>query len=43
MICGGRGWRVNENMSDDTLLTGYPSIDKPRLKYYSQEAIEAKQ
>lgn len=42
MICGGRGWRVNENMSDDTLLTGYPSIDKPWLKYYSQEAIEAK-
>ena len=23
-------------------LTGYPSIDKPRLKYYSEEAINAK-
>ena len=22
-------------------LTGYPSIDKPWLKYYSKEAIEA--
>ena len=22
-------------------LTGYPSIDKPRLKYYSEEAINA--
>ncbi|MBP3782965.1 MAG: hypothetical protein J6I68_06935, partial [Butyrivibrio sp.] len=23
-------------------LTGYPSIDKPWLKYYSEEAINAK-
>ena len=23
-------------------MTGYPSIDKPWLKYYSQEAINAK-
>ena len=22
-------------------LTGYPSVDKPWLKYYSKEAIEA--
>lgn len=24
---------------NNTPLTGYPSIDKPWLKYYSQEAI----
>lgn len=27
--------------NEDTKLTGYPSIDKPWLKYYSQEAIGA--
>ena len=26
----------------DNKLTGYPSIDKPWLKYYSEEAINAK-
>ena len=25
----------------NTAQTGYPSIDKPWLKYYSQEAINA--
>ena len=28
-------------MSENKLLTGYPSIDKPWLKYYSDEAINA--
>lgn len=27
---------------EETKLTGYPSIDKPWLKYYSEEAINAK-
>lgn len=26
---------------EQTNLTGYPSIDKPWLKYYSEEAIKA--
>ena len=32
-----------ENMISQTEheLTGYPSIDKPWLKYYSEEAIQA--
>lgn len=29
-------------MSENTPLSGYPSIDKPWLKYYSEEAIHAK-
>ena len=29
-------------MSDEKKMTGYPSIDKPWLKYYSEEAINAK-
>ena len=29
-------------MTEEKVLTGYPSIDKPWLKYYSQEAIEAR-
>lgn len=29
-------------MSEEKKLTGYPSIDKPWLKYYSEEAINAK-
>ena len=28
-------------MPEDKELTGYPSIDKPWLKYYSEEAINA--
>lgn len=28
-------------MEEENKLTGYPSIDKPWLKYYSREAIEA--
>ena len=28
-------------MSEEKKLTGYPSIDKPWLKYYSEEAINA--
>lgn len=28
-------------MTDEKKLTGYPSMDKPWLKYYSKEAIEA--
>ena len=28
-------------MPDNKPLTGYPSIDKPWLKYYSEEAINA--
>ena len=28
-------------MPEDKKLTGYPSIDKPWLKYYSEEAINA--
>lgn len=28
-------------MSKEKMLTGYPSIDKPWLKYYSEEAINA--
>lgn len=28
-------------MEEETKLTGYPSIDKPWLKYYSKEAINA--
>ena len=28
-------------MTEDKKLTGYPSIDKPWLKYYSEEAINA--
>ena len=27
---------------EEKKLTGYPSIDKPWLKYYSEEAINAK-
>ena len=27
---------------EQTKLTGYPSVDKPWLKYYSEEAINAK-
>lgn len=29
-------------MSENKILTGYPSIDKPWLKYYSDDAITAK-
>ena len=29
-------------MTEEKQLTGYPSIDKPWLKYYSEEAINAK-
>lgn len=29
-------------MSEEKKMTGYPSIDKPWLKYYSQESIRAK-
>ncbi len=29
-------------MNEEKILTGFPSIDKPWLKYYSQEAINAK-
>ena len=29
-------------MPTEKELTGYPSIDKPWLKYYSEEAINAK-
>lgn len=29
------------NLQNDKELTGYPSIDKPWLKYYSEEAINA--
>lgn len=29
-------------MSEEKKLTGYPSMDKPWLKYYSEEAINAK-
>ena len=29
-------------MQAEKTLTGYPSIDKPWLKYYSEEAINAK-
>ncbi len=29
-------------MSEEKKLTGYPSIDKPWLKYYSDEAINGK-
>ena len=28
-------------MTEEKVLTGYPSIDKPWLKYYSDEAINA--
>ena len=28
-------------MNDEMKLTGYPSIDKPWLKYYSEEAIHS--
>ena len=28
-------------MAQEKTLTGYPSIDKPWLKYYSEEAINA--
>ena len=32
----------NDDISvTDKKLTGYPSIDKPWLKYYSEEAINA--
>lgn len=31
-----------KNETKETNLTGYPSIDKPWLKYYSEEAIHAK-
>lgn len=30
-----------ENQMKEKKLTGYPSIDKPWLKYYSEEAINA--
>ena len=30
-----------ENKMTETKLTGYPSIDKPWLKYYTEEAIQA--
>ena len=30
-----------KNKQTDNKCTGYPSIDKPWLKYYSQEQIEA--
>ena len=26
----------------ETKLTGYPSVDKPWLKYYTQETLETK-
>ena len=29
-------------MNDNKCLTGYPSIDKPWLKYYTQDQIDAK-
>ena len=29
-------------LTEEKVLTGYPSIDKPWLKYYSEEAINAK-
>lgn len=29
-------------MTEEKKLTGYPSIDKPWIKYYSEEAINAK-
>ena len=29
-------------MPTEKKLTGYPSIDKPWLKYYTEEAINAK-
>ena len=29
-------------MPTEKILTGYPSIDKPWLKYYSEEEINAK-
>ena len=28
-------------MTEEKKATGYPSIDRPWLKYYSKEAIEA--
>ena len=28
-------------MPENTPLTGYPSIDKPWLKYYSEQTINA--
>jgi long-chain acyl-CoA synthetase len=28
-------------MSEEKRMTGYPSIDKPWLKYYTEEAIHA--
>ena len=31
-----------EKKQNLTGYTGYPSIDKPWLKYYSKEAIESK-
>ena len=34
-------YRGNKRMTDEKKLTGYPSIDKPWLKYYSEEAINA--
>ena len=30
-----------ENRQEEKRITGYPSIDKPWLKYYSEEAIQA--
>ena len=29
-------------MREEKKLTGYPSIDKPWMKYYSEEAVNAK-
>lgn len=29
----------NNSMNSEKILTGYPSIDKPWLKYYSQDEI----
>ena len=33
---------ILEDEQNDKKLTGYPSIDKPWLKYYSEEAVHAK-
>ena len=32
---------ISEGEQNDKVLTGYPAVDKPWLKYYSKEAIEA--
>lgn len=37
----GKTERENKMQTQDEVLTGYPSIDKPWLKYYSEEAINA--